>query len=536
MAEASTARRWAGAVALLATASMTAATAEPAATAPGLTPAEERGREIYVSGTSPSGEPITGYFGEDELELPGEAATCGSCHGHDGKGRPESGVLPSNITWKYLTRSYGHVHAGGLEHPPFDVESLRAYMRTGIYPGGGKGDPSMPYYEISDRDLDDLIAYLKLVGTILDPGLGEKVIRIGTLVPAEGTLGEIGAAIREVIEAYFREVNDGGGVYGRRLELAVREIPSAEEAAPEALQEWLDEQQPFALVSPFTPRMDVAAQAAISSQGIPVIGPFTLHSIRSYTLNRNIFYVYPGLGEQLEALLRFADAELGLSAPRLAVVYPTESSLTELTGALEKACELRDWPALRRESFAAGAFDAVSSVERLREAGIEVVVSLGIEDELRDFLAAASERSWTPWVLAPGALSGGALSDLPRGFEQRLFLAYPTLPQDRKPWAMSEISRLLAGTERARSHLQAAISAYASASVLSEALRRAGRDLGRRELTAKLEVFYQFETGLTPRLTFTAIRRVGARGAYILGAESLAEGRLPEEVAWVEVD
>ena len=72
--------------------------------------------------------------------------------------------------------------------------------------------------------------------------------------------------------------------------------------------------------------------------------------------------------------------------------------------------------------------------------------------------------------------------------------------------------------------------------MLSEALRRAGRDLGRRELTAKLEVFYQFETGLTPPLTFTANRRVGARGAYILGAESLAEGRLPEEVAWVEVD
>ena len=43
MAEASTARRWAGVVALLATASMTAATAEPAATAPGLTPAEALG-------------------------------------------------------------------------------------------------------------------------------------------------------------------------------------------------------------------------------------------------------------------------------------------------------------------------------------------------------------------------------------------------------------------------------------------------------------------------------------------------------------
>ena len=104
-----------------------------AAAAP-LTEAEERGRQIYFTGESPSGEDITAYLsmGGEQLELPGEAATCGSCHGHDGTGRPESGVLPSNITWSHLTRAYGHVHAGDLEHPAFDEESLRVYMRTGV--------------------------------------------------------------------------------------------------------------------------------------------------------------------------------------------------------------------------------------------------------------------------------------------------------------------------------------------------------------------------------------------------------------------
>ena len=57
-----------------------------------------------------------------------------------------------------------------------------------------------------------------------------------------------------------------------------------------------------------------------------------------------------------------------------------------------------------------------------------------------------------------------------------------------------------------------------------------------RKPTAELETFYQFETGLTPPLTFTANRRVGARGAYILGPGSLEEGRLRESVAWVEVN
>lgn len=537
MVELATARRLPGVLALLAAASAAAAEAPPPIAAGSqLTPSEERGREIYLNGASPSGDSITSYFGEDLLELPGEAATCGSCHGPDGKGRPESGVLPSNITWKHLVRSYGHLHPDGLEHPRFDEESLRSYMRTGIYPGGRKGDPSMPIYEISDRDLDDLLAYLKLVGTILDPGLSPAAIRVGTLVPAEGALGEIGAVIREVLEAYFREVNMAGGIYGRRLELVVHQIPLAEESVPDAVRGWLAEARPFALVSPFTPRMDVEVHSAVSGEGIPLIGPFTLYSVRSFALNRNVFYLYPGLGEQLEALLQFADTVLGLSEPRLAALYPQDSPLAEVLVALEKAGRERGWPALHREPFAAGTFDPAAVVQSLRQAEIEVVVSLGVERELRSFLEAAAQAEWRPHVLAPGPLSGGALFDAPRDFEKHLHLAYPTLPQDRKPWALREISRLLSGSELAGSHVQVVVSAYSAAAVLAEGLRRAGRELGRRKFTAELENLYQFETGLTPPITFTANRRIAARGAYVLAPESLVEGRLPGDVTWVEVN
>jgi ABC-type branched-subunit amino acid transport system substrate-binding protein len=502
MVEVSPARRSLGTRALCGLA-LLAVACSLAATAAELTPAQERGREIYFSGASPSGDPINAYFGEDGLELPGEAATCGSCHGHDGKGRPESGILPSNVTWNYLTRSYGHLHPGGLEHSRFDEENLKVYMRTGFYPGGERGDPSMPVYEISDRDLDDLFAYMKLVGEILDPGLGRTTVRVGTLLPAGGPLGEIGDVIRDVLEAYFDEVNKTGGVYGRRLELAVHRVPAAEEARPEAVAEWLAEEQPFALVSPFTPRMDLAV---------------------------------PGLGEQVEALLRYADRELELASPRLAVLQPSESSLADVVALVEARGRERDWPAVRREVFAAGAFDAALSVETLREAAVDAVVFLGVESELGSFLEAAATRGWFPYVLAPGALAGGLLAEVSSGFEERLYLAYPTLPQDRKPWALREVSRLLEGNELARSHVQAVLSAYSSAAVLVEALRRAGKDLGRRELTTELEGFYQFDTGLTPPITFTANRRVGAQGAYVLGPASVAAGRLPESVDWVEID
>ena len=502
-----------------------------------LTSSEKNGKQLYLTGTGASGAAIKASLGEGvrRLELPGEAAVCGSCHGKDGAGRPESGVLPSNITWKYLTRSYGHVHARGLEHAAFTKESLKRYIKTGTYPNGRKGDSAMPVYEIPDDDLDDLVAYLKRVGEIRDPGLSDTAIKLGTILPSGGSLGGIGTVIRDVLEAYFRDVNQTGGIYGRRLELVVREIPTAREPALEMVDNWLDEEQPFALVSPFTPRIDFEVQSLLSGNEVPVIAPFTLYAIRTFVLNRYVFYLYPGLGEQVDALVQFAAVQLELSNPRIAVLYPDENSLTKVIDALEKTVRKQGWKEIRREAFPVDGFDAVTTVKALHQAGIDVVISLGVEPELQAFLREADERKWWPHVLATGALSGGALFEAPPGFEKRLYMAYPTLPQDRKPWALRDVSRLLAGNETARSHVQAVVSAYASARVLVEALRRAGKDPGRLRLTGELEKLYEFETGLTPPVTFTSNRRIGARGAYVIGAGSLVEGRLPESVAWVDV-
>ena len=63
-----------------------------------LTATQRAGKKIYLEGESPSGAEITVRIGRDASTLPGTAATCGSCHGADGLGRPEGGALPTGVT------------------------------------------------------------------------------------------------------------------------------------------------------------------------------------------------------------------------------------------------------------------------------------------------------------------------------------------------------------------------------------------------------------------------------------------------------
>ncbi len=69
-------------------------------------------------------------------------------------------------------------------------------------------------------------------------------------------------------------------------------------------------------------------------------------------------------------------------------------------------------------------------------------------------------------------------------------------------------------------HVAAQLSTLAAAKVLTEALQRGGKDLSREKLVTSLEGLYDFETGLTPRITFGPNRRVGAAGAYIVNVNT----------------
>src|SRR5262245_25941456 len=74
---------------------------------------QSRGRQIYRQGTSQSGKEILAYIGDASVEVPASSIACAGCHGLDGRGKPEGGVNPSNVTWESLTKPYGSKNPDG---------------------------------------------------------------------------------------------------------------------------------------------------------------------------------------------------------------------------------------------------------------------------------------------------------------------------------------------------------------------------------------------------------------------------------------
>src|SRR4030095_15526412 len=201
-----------------------------------LTPQEQRGKDIYVRGTSPSGKDILAYLGEASFEVPASTVTCANCHGFDGLGKPEGGVRPSNLTWEALTKPYGLKHAAGRQHPPYTARGLELAITRGTDPAGNRLQSVMPRYQMSREDLADLVAYLRSLGRDRDPGISDDTVVIGTAVPAKGPLADIGQALKAVTGAFFDELKTKGGIYNRRGDLRfidTAETPAATRATVE---------------------------------------------------------------------------------------------------------------------------------------------------------------------------------------------------------------------------------------------------------------------------------------------------------------
>ena len=491
------------------------ATPEPPPQERPLTPAERRGRAIYFRGETSSKKEVTAMIGD--VDVPASTVNCAGCHGRRGEGKTEGGVTAGNLTWSNLIKPYGHTHPNGRKHGPFSESSFAMAVVRGVDPAGNDLVVAMPRYRLSIEDMNDLIAYIKRLEFDRDPGLTAESIEVGVPLPASTALAETGQAIRQVITAYFDELNAQGGIYNRKIKLHFTE-PGAADAGLRAM---IAQNQIFAFVGGLSAGADKQIAALAREEEIPFVGPATLSPQVEHPPNRYVFYLLPGVSEQASALVNFADQQYGLKKQRSAILYPT----TELSSAAGEAAFERAKQAAANEvvklSHTSGSFDATKVAQQLKTDGTTAVFIFGTGDEVDSFITAANALQWTPYIFSLGVFTSKDLAThLPAPFSKKVFLSFPTVPGDVKPEGVAEYGALVEKHKLQTKHAAAQLTALAAAKVFVEALKRAGADLSREQLITALESLYDYETGLTPKIIFGPNRRVGAAGAYVITIDS----------------
>src|SRR4030095_6463240 len=124
-------------------------------------------------------------------------------------------------------------------------------------------------------------------------------------------------SMRDVLQAYFAEINARGGIYNRKIELRVMQGDA--KVTVSNVKHLIDDDQVFAIVSGLTAGADNGVAALTQEKEVPFIGPSTLLPQRGLPLNRYVFYLLPGLKEQDRTLVNFAAKKTDPKKSRAAI-------------------------------------------------------------------------------------------------------------------------------------------------------------------------------------------------------------------------
>lgn len=472
-----------------------------AAHAATLTPAEQRGRQIYLRGESPSGRPITAIIGQGETtEIPATALACGSCHGPAGQGVAEGTIVPADIRWSALKTVLRPADGRGRRRLRYDDALLARAIRKGRDPSDEPLSPIMPRFRLDDRDLADLIAYLHRLGDEPQPGLTADTLTLATLIPLTGPRAATGALTRDVLAAALADVNAQGGVHGRTLK--VRAIDSATPDATKRATEELTGDGIFALVCA---SLAPAVESLIHRERIPLITPLPPDTGSGATAPSS-FFLFSDLESQALALA----AHVGAGERNVYLLHGDTPAARAAVTALQERAESLQWTI--RETLDGQKRDN------------DLLILLGIDPT--ETLRPLDALDWHPQLL----IAGSALTKLP-AFPSSIVLATPTLPADLTPEAHHDLAALAERHHLPPGNIATQTATYAAVKILLEALKRTGHDLTREKLITTLESLYQYPTGLTPPVTWSRNHHLGTTGAYLLTIDPATRNVVP--AGWV---
>jgi len=235
----------------------------------------ERGRAIYEKGGD-----VSAVMGDGVAPVPASLMPCASCHGADGRGRAEGGVVPPDIRHAALTRPYEVTASSGRRHGPYDDRSLLRAIAMGVDPAGNPLNNVMPRYQLSRGDAASLLAYLAVLGDGGEPGVTADEVTIAALVPDDA---------REPLRNWAAVLNASGGVFGRRIALRF----------DGSLDHFLD-----GALAAIADRVDEPLAAQADRDSIPLLATLTPHPVGA--THRMVFDLFPGIDDQARALIRDA--------------------------------------------------------------------------------------------------------------------------------------------------------------------------------------------------------------------------------------
>jgi len=227
-----------------------------------------------------------------------------------------------------------------------------------------------------------------------EPGVtGEKIV-FGQTAALDGPAAAIGRGMSEGILAAFKEINDVGGVNGRKLELVTHDDGYEPDIAIENTKKLLHEDRVFALIGGVgTPTANVI-QPITSEEKVPFIGPFTGAEFLRSPFKRYVVNVRASYWQETEEWIERLTKDLDIK--RIAILYQDDTYGRAGLSGVQRALEKRGLSLVGEGTYKRNTTAIKAAILSIRKTDPEAVVMVGAYAPCAEFIRLSRKLEFNP--------------------------------------------------------------------------------------------------------------------------------------------
>lgn len=335
-----------------------------------------------------------------------------------------------------------------------------------------------------------------------DPGVTDKEIVIGEIMPVSGPPALLGVGHNIGSQIAVAEINAAGGINGRKIKLVNEEDAYVPARTVQALRKLIDVHEVFAVTATSGSAHTQAVLPILEEQAIPMLNSAAPNRSHYTPPRKTVFNMGMAYNDAAYGVITFMNGKK--PGAKWAGIFQDDDMGKETEAGYSQAMKEFKLTSVSTQKYKRGQTDFSSEMLRLKESGATALFAGGI---ISENVAMAKEAKRLGLDLYMGTIF---FSHLPvvqslMGEAGDGFLVYDYVPS----LDQAEGAKFV---EMARKYLKAddiakinrySMTAYAGMNALAQAMRACGAQLTRACTVAELGKLSNFETGVMSPISFT---------------------------------
>ena len=345
-----------------------------------------------------------------------------------------------------------------------------------------------------------ILSLAPMAGAMAEPGVTKDTITIGSYLPLQSGFAAGATQIRDGAQAYFKWLNERGGIHGRQIKWIVENDSYNPQQAVSVARKLVDRDDVFAIVSTIGTVTNLAALPFLIQRGVPVVNPAGSNEKLNAPKEKEIFGMLP-VGQKIgEDMAKYAIKKL--NAKSIAIFFQNDQFGKDQRDGAVAYLATQGMTPVSETNYVPSDVDVSAQAIAMRDAKPDVVLMFNIVKQGALLLKEAKKLGWKPQFMAMNTMGDPILTDLAGdaadGLIVNIITAVHVMDNPTVKLANEILEKYAPGTQPGYYSYLGMVGAIA----FHKGAEAAGKDLTRKKFIAALEGLGSWQPGLTPPLNW----------------------------------